>query len=85
VLVSSRRRLKGLDDAHSVSLDLPPPPDAAGLLRAVAGPGRIPPDEVLVGEVAELCGYLPLALRIAGSLARHRPTRPPLRRSQCPD
>ncbi len=73
VLVTSRRRLKALDDAQLVSLDLLSPPDAVALLRAVAGPGRIPIGDPLPGEVAELCGYLPLALRIAGALLRHRP------------
>src|SRR6202035_5228426 len=72
VLVTSRRRLKALDDAQLVSLDLLSPPDAVALLRAVAGPGRIP-DDPLAGELAGLCGYLPLALRIAASLLRHRP------------
>ena len=74
VLVTSRRRLKALDDAHTVALDLLTPPDAVALLRAVAGPGRIPPDDPLADEIAELCGYLPLALRIAASLLRHRPS-----------
>jgi DNA-binding SARP family transcriptional activator/tetratricopeptide (TPR) repeat protein len=73
VLVTSRRRLKALDDAQLVSLDLLSPPAAVALLRAVAGPGRIPAGDPLAGEVAGLCGYLPLALRIAASLLRHRP------------
>jgi DNA-binding SARP family transcriptional activator/tetratricopeptide (TPR) repeat protein len=73
VLITSRKRLKALDDAHLVSLDLLAPPDAVALLRAVAGPDRIPADDPLADEVAELCGYLPLALRIAASLLRHRP------------
>ena len=73
VLVTSRRRLKGLDDAHSVPLDLLPAEDAAALLRAVAGPGRIAADALLLDEIAHLCGRLPVALRIAGSLLRHRP------------
>lgn len=76
VLVTSRRRLKGLDDAHSLALDLLSPPDAVALLRAVAGPGRIAPGDALAQEIAGLCGHLPLALRIAGSLLRHRPAWP---------
>ena len=74
VLVTSRRRLKALDDAHVMSLDLLSAPDAVALLRAVAGPSRIPPNDPLASEIAELCGYLPLALRIAASLLRHRST-----------
>jgi DNA-binding SARP family transcriptional activator len=76
VLVTSRRRLMALDDAHIVALDLLAPPDAVALLRAVAGPDRIAPEDPLAGEIAELCGYLPLALRIAASLLRHRPSWP---------
>jgi DNA-binding SARP family transcriptional activator len=73
VLVTSRRRLKGLDDARSVSLDLLTPRDAVALLHAVAGPGRVPADDPLLDEIAHRCGRLPLALRIAGALLRHRP------------
>src|SRR5581483_10381280 len=73
VLVTSRRRLKGLDDARSLSLDLLPPAEAAALLRAVAGPGRAPAGDTVLAEIAGLCGRLPLALRIAGALLRHRP------------
>ena len=73
VLITSRRRLKGLDDAYNLPLELLAPPDAAALLRAVAGAERIPADDPLLAKVAELCGYLPLALRIAGALLRHRP------------
>jgi DNA-binding SARP family transcriptional activator/tetratricopeptide (TPR) repeat protein len=73
MLITSRRRLRGLEDAHTLSLDLLPAPDAIALLRAVAGADRVPADDRLLGEVAELCGYLPLALRIAASLLRHRP------------
>jgi DNA-binding SARP family transcriptional activator len=76
VLVTSRRRLKALDDAHIVALDLLSPPDAVALLHAVAGPDRIAPGDPLADEIAGLCGYLPLALRIAASLLRHRPTWP---------
>jgi DNA-binding SARP family transcriptional activator len=77
VLVTSRRRLRALAGAHAVSLDLLPPPDAVALLRVAAGPDRIPHDGPLPGELAELCGRLPLALRIAGALLRHRPNWPP--------
>jgi DNA-binding SARP family transcriptional activator len=73
VLVTSRRRLKGLDDARSVSLGLLAPRDAAALLHAVAGPGRVRADDPLLDEIAHQCGRLPLALRIAGALLRHRP------------
>jgi tetratricopeptide (TPR) repeat protein len=38
----------------------------------VAGPGRVSADDPLLGEIVQLCGYLPLAVRIAGALLRHR-------------
>jgi DNA-binding SARP family transcriptional activator/tetratricopeptide (TPR) repeat protein len=73
VLVTSRRRLKGLDDAHVLALDVLSKADAVELLRAVAGPGRVAADDPVLAEVAGLCGRLPLALRIAAALLRHRP------------
>ncbi|HEY3869755.1 MAG TPA: BTAD domain-containing putative transcriptional regulator [Actinocrinis sp.] len=73
VLVTSRRKLKGLYDVHTVSLDLLPMPDACALLRAVAGPDRTAAGDPLLEEIAQSCGHLPLALRIAGALLHHRP------------
>ncbi|HVV25286.1 MAG TPA: helix-turn-helix domain-containing protein, partial [Pseudonocardiaceae bacterium] len=72
VLITSRRRLKGLDDARILSLDLLSVSESVELLRAVAGPDRVTGDE-LPARVAQLCGHLPLALRIAAALLRHRP------------
>jgi DNA-binding SARP family transcriptional activator/tetratricopeptide (TPR) repeat protein len=73
VLVTSRRRLKGLDDARVVSLDVLPAEDAVELLRVMVGDRRMAPDDPAVQELAALCGRLPLALRIAAALLRHRP------------
>jgi DNA-binding SARP family transcriptional activator/Tfp pilus assembly protein PilF len=68
VLVTSRRRLTELDHTHTLSLDVLPPADAVALLRHTAGEHRLtgqPPD--LVDELVELCGRLPLAIRIAAA------------------
>ncbi|SEL88400.1 ATP-binding protein [Streptacidiphilus jiangxiensis] len=74
VLITSRSRLTGLDDAHTLTLDVLDVDQAATLLRQVAGPQRIADDETeALAELAELCGRLPLALRIAGARLRHRP------------
>jgi DNA-binding SARP family transcriptional activator len=73
VLVTSRRRLKGLDDARTLSLDVLPRADAIALLRAVGAPGRYSANDPALDEIAELCGRLPLALRIAAAMLRHRP------------
>ena len=72
VLVTSRRRLTGLDEAHNVSLDVLGREEAASLLRQVAGPGRIAPEDRDVEELVALCGYLPLAIRITAARLRHR-------------
>lgn len=72
VLITSRRRLKGLDDAHVAALDVLPQADAIALMRAVAGPERAAADDPVLAEIVDLCGHLPLALRIAAALLRHR-------------
>ncbi|WP_239134580.1 AfsR/SARP family transcriptional regulator, partial [Rugosimonospora africana] len=75
VLVTSRRRLAGLDHTHTLSLDTLPPPDAITLLRQTAGESRLvgqPPE--LAAELVQLCGGLPLAIRIAAARLRSHPT-----------
>jgi len=74
VIVTSRRRLKGLDDVNALSLDVLPALDAVALFRQVAGPERISADHPLLEEIAEMCGHLPLALRIAAALIRNSKT-----------
>lgn len=73
VLVTSRRRLRALDEAVLLSLDVLPRADAVDLFRVVAGPGRVPPDDPALAEIVDLCGRLPLVVRIAAALLRHRP------------
>ncbi|NUR62515.1 MAG: tetratricopeptide repeat protein, partial [Catenulispora sp.] len=72
VLVTSRRRLKALDDAVPLSLDMLAEEEAVELLRQAA---RVPDDPADADDarwrrVAELCGRLPVALVIAGALLR---------------
>ncbi|MCA1189716.1 MULTISPECIES: BTAD domain-containing putative transcriptional regulator [unclassified Saccharopolyspora] len=73
VLVTSRRRLAGLDAAHRVSLG--PLDDAAarGLLVGGVGEPRDERERAAVAELVRLCGRLPLALRIAGARLQNRP------------
>ena len=73
VLVTSRRRLTALDDARLLSLDVLPAADAVALFAKVAGAGRVAGQDDTVGQVVELCGRLPLAVRIAAARLRHRP------------
>jgi DNA-binding SARP family transcriptional activator/tetratricopeptide (TPR) repeat protein len=71
VLVTSRRRLSGLNDAHALTLDVLSQAESIALLQRVAGPGRISPDHPDLPMLVELCGYLPLTLRIVASRLRH--------------
>ncbi|MBO0867223.1 MAG: tetratricopeptide repeat protein [Micromonosporaceae bacterium] len=75
LLVTSRRRLAGLDHTHTLSLDTLPVTDAITLFRRGVGDSRLAdqPPVVLV-ELVELCGRLPLAIRIAAARLRSHPT-----------
>ncbi|MEZ0110999.1 tetratricopeptide (TPR) repeat protein [Catenulispora sp. EB89] len=74
VLVTSRNRLKALDEAHLLPLDVLDPADAIALLCRHVGAGRVAADDPAVARIAELCGYLPLALRVTAANLAHRPT-----------
>ncbi|MGD0377598.1 MAG: tetratricopeptide repeat protein [Streptosporangiaceae bacterium] len=72
VLVTSRRHLSALDDARTISLDILPPDEAAGLLVRLAGRPGLSPADPAVREITRLCGYLPLAIgMLARQLHRH--------------
>ncbi|MFF7635791.1 tetratricopeptide repeat protein [Kitasatospora sp. NPDC008050] len=71
VLVTSRKRLTGLDDAHLLPLDVLPRPEAVALLHEAAGPGRIPEGHPGDAELVARCGHLPLAIRITAARLRH--------------
>jgi DNA-binding SARP family transcriptional activator/Tfp pilus assembly protein PilF len=73
VLITSRRRLAGLDDARLLSLDVLPVVDAVALFAKVAGSDRVAGQDEMVRHVVDLCGRLPLAVRIAAARLRHRP------------
>ncbi|MEV4276439.1 helix-turn-helix domain-containing protein [Actinoplanes xinjiangensis] len=68
-VITSRRLLAGLEGVHRLNLTQLPLEDATALLRRIIGDRE--PDAT--GEVAELCGRLPLALRIAGNRLMSRP------------
>jgi DNA-binding SARP family transcriptional activator len=73
VVVTSRRRLGGLEAAESLSLDVLPSHEAEMLFTAVVGDARAAAEPDATAQVAQLCGRLPLALRIAAARLRHRP------------
>lgn len=73
VLVTSRRRLVGLDGVRPRSLTVLSPTEAVELLARIAGPERVRADPDGAAEVVRRCGYLPLAIRLAGARLAHRP------------
>src|SRR5258706_3938196 len=73
VLVTSRRRLGGLDGAHAVSLDVLSGEEAARLVTTVVG-SRAVADPAATAEVVRLCGRLPLALRLSAPRLVHPPS-----------
>lgn len=68
-VITSRRRMVGLDGVQPISLDVLPTQEAAELFIESAGGAR-PGD---VGEVLRRCGNLPLAIRVAAARLLHRP------------
>jgi hypothetical protein len=72
VLITSRRRLAALEDTTVVSLGTLAPGEAAGLLARLAGRAGVTAGDPEVGQLAALCGYLPIAIGIVGrQLAHH--------------
>jgi DNA-binding SARP family transcriptional activator len=70
VLVTSRDQLAGLvarDGAHRLALDVLPAGEARALLARTLGAHRVRAEPAAVAELVELCGRLPLALRIAAA------------------
>jgi DNA-binding SARP family transcriptional activator/tetratricopeptide (TPR) repeat protein len=70
VLVTSRNDLRGLTalgDAHRLTLDVLPEPDALALLDRVLGAGRVGAEPAAAAELVRLSARLPLALRIAAA------------------
>lgn len=74
VLITSRRRLVELDTSLTVSLDALPPAEASALFRTIVGPGRCAGQDESIAEAVDLCGRLPLALRVAAARFRARPS-----------
>jgi len=73
VLVTSRAPLAGLDPATAIRLDALPPAEALALLGSLAGRGRVEAEPQAAEAIVRLCGYLPLAVRIAGAKLAAKP------------
>ncbi|MEU3186682.1 helix-turn-helix domain-containing protein [Streptomyces sp. NPDC006923] len=67
VLVTSRRPLTGLEDVDRLALSEMAQSEAVELLSRILGRERAEAETGAVARVAELCGRLPLALRVAGN------------------
>jgi DNA-binding SARP family transcriptional activator len=73
VLVTSRMRLSGLEAAHPLTLDVLEADQAVELLAKLAGAGRVAAEPEAAQQIVRLCGWLPLAVRIAGARLAGRP------------
>ncbi|MEV6912005.1 BTAD domain-containing putative transcriptional regulator [Amycolatopsis sp. NPDC051071] len=73
VLVTSRVRLPDLAGATPVDVDLLPEAEAAALLEGIVGAERVAAEPECATAILRHCGYLPLAIRVAGAKLTHRP------------
>ncbi|MFD0265433.1 BTAD domain-containing putative transcriptional regulator [Streptomyces sp. NPDC127106] len=73
VLVTSRRRLTGLDVDRRISLAPLETDEAEALLTGVVSGTGSDPERAAVRELARLCDRLPLALRVVGARMQSRP------------
>ncbi|MBG0830090.1 tetratricopeptide repeat protein [Planomonospora sp. ID67723] len=73
LIITSRRRLADLEDVAVLSLDVLTPDQATALFTRIIGVERARAETQAVAEVVGLCGYLPLALRLAAARLLHRP------------
>jgi DNA-binding SARP family transcriptional activator/tetratricopeptide (TPR) repeat protein len=70
VVVTSRYRLSGLavhDGARRLTVDVLPAQEARRLLVGLLGAERVAGQQPAIDELVRVCGYLPLALRIAAA------------------
>lgn len=73
VIITSRRRLAGLDGMTSCSLGTLPEADAIELFTRIAGADRASGQPERMADVVALCTGLPLAVSIAASRLQSRP------------
>ncbi|MER7081108.1 DNA-binding transcriptional activator of the SARP family [Saccharopolyspora kobensis] len=67
VVVTSRCRMAELPGAKQIELDVLSPASAHALLCKIAGAERVQLEEASAAAILRACGYLPLAIRIAGA------------------
>ncbi|GIH72233.1 NB-ARC domain-containing protein [Sphaerimonospora thailandensis] len=79
VIITGRARLATLDVTARLCLDVLSEHEAIDLLATIAGPQRIRSDPRSAAQITELCGRLPLAVRIAGARLAEHPSWPTAR------
>jgi DNA-binding SARP family transcriptional activator len=72
VLVTSRVMLPDLAGARPVQLDVLDEDEAARLLAELVGADRTRAEPESAADILRFCGYLPLAIRVAGTRLAHR-------------
>ena len=72
VLITSRRRLTGLEGAEPITLGTLPNEDAIQLFTQIAG-SRFLEARPRVATIVGACGFLPLAIQLVAGRLRHRP------------
>ncbi|HVK24946.1 MAG TPA: BTAD domain-containing putative transcriptional regulator [Actinokineospora sp.] len=75
-IVTSRTTLAGVDGAHTIPLDVLSTSEAIELFTRIVGDAAVEAGVDSVSQVVRLCGRLPLAIRLAASRLRQRPTWP---------
>ncbi|MEY9855866.1 tetratricopeptide (TPR) repeat protein [Catenulispora sp. GAS73] len=74
VLITSRRSLAGLDGAHLCRLGVFDKNEAITMLARIVGKERVDAEPATAENIVAMCGYMPLAISLAGARLRSRPT-----------
>jgi tetratricopeptide (TPR) repeat protein len=74
VLITGRSRLAALESAYVLTLDVMEPDESRDFLVKILGASRVAAEPEAASTIVRLCGYLPLAVRIAGARLAARET-----------
>ena len=74
VLITSRRRLSALEDAHTISLDTLSTAEAGELFAQLVDQPNVNSDDDAVRQITQMCSRLPLALGMLARQLHHHPT-----------
>ncbi|MFE2721664.1 ATP-binding protein [Kitasatospora sp. NPDC059327] len=72
-IVTSRQSLAGLESVHRCDLGVLRREEAVELMTRILGPERVGREAQAARDIVDLCGLLPLAVRIAGQRLAARP------------